>query len=83
MPVVAVDQFAGAALATGTCSSSATRPSPTSPGRADLLEADQRIEGWRATLEAAGADVPPMLVGDWSPRSGYELGRRPARAGGR
>ena len=34
------------------------------------------MEGWRATLEAAGAEVPKPLVGDWSPRAGYELGRR-------
>ena len=28
------------------------------------------------TLEQAGAEVPEPLVGDWSPRAGYELGRR-------
>jgi len=27
-------------------------------------------------VEAAGAPVPPVLVGDWSAKSGYELGRR-------
>ena len=27
-------------------------------------------------MQAAGAAVPPVLLGDWSPRSGYELGRR-------
>jgi DNA-binding LacI/PurR family transcriptional regulator len=29
-----------------------------------------------AALEAAGADPPPLLSGDWSARSGYELGQR-------
>ena len=39
-------------------------------------EARQRIEGWTTALEQAGADAPPLLSGDWSARSGYELGRR-------
>ena len=43
---------------------------------ADLVEAAERIEGWRTTLEAAGADAPPPLVGDWSARAGYDLGKR-------
>lgn len=37
--------------------------------------AQQRMRGWRQVLEAAGADVPESLVGDWSARSGYEAGR--------
>ena len=27
--------------------------------------------GWKSALEAAGATIPPLLRGDWSPRSGY------------
>jgi DNA-binding LacI/PurR family transcriptional regulator len=38
--------------------------------------ARQRVEGWRATLEAAGIEPPPVLYGDWSARSGYEMGQR-------
>ena len=45
-------------------------------GPDDWLEAQQRIAGWRSTLETAGARVPPVLAGDWGSRSGYELGRR-------
>ena len=45
-------------------------------GPPDFIEARQRRDGWRATLEAAGAEVPEPLAGDWSPRAGYELGRR-------
>jgi DNA-binding LacI/PurR family transcriptional regulator len=45
-------------------------------GPTDFVEAQQRVAGWRATLEAAGAPVPPPLVGDWSARAGYDLGRR-------
>jgi DNA-binding LacI/PurR family transcriptional regulator len=29
-----------------------------------------------AALADAGADPPPLLTGDWSARSGYELGQR-------
>ena len=45
-------------------------------GPDDWLEAQQRIAGWRSTLESAGAPVPPVLVGDWGSKSGYELGRQ-------
>ena len=37
--------------------------------------ADRRADGWRATLQAAGAEVPAPLIGDWSADSGYDLGR--------
>ena len=42
-------------------------------GPPDFLEAQARIDGWRSTLRAAGAPEPPLLVGDWSPGSGYAL----------
>jgi DNA-binding LacI/PurR family transcriptional regulator len=35
-----------------------------------------RLENWRDTLVAAGAEVPQFAEGDWSPASGYEIGRR-------
>lgn len=35
-----------------------------------------RLQNWRNALEAAGAPVPEPLEGDWSPASGYEIGRR-------
>ncbi|MET9437102.1 LacI family DNA-binding transcriptional regulator [Streptomyces sp. NPDC006551] len=37
--------------------------------------ADRRAASWRTTLEAAGANVPELHVGDWSADSGYDLGR--------
>jgi DNA-binding LacI/PurR family transcriptional regulator len=82
LPVVAVDQFAGAALATRHLLELGHPTVAHIAGRPDFLEAAQRIEGWRSTLQAAGAEVAPVLVGDWSPRSGYELGRRLLEAGG-
>lgn len=36
--------------------------------------ARDRLEGWRQALEAAGAVVPPVIQGDWSPASGYAAG---------
>jgi len=82
LPVVAVDQVAGATLATRHLLELGHPTVTHIAGRPDFLEAAQRIDGWRATLEAAGADVPPVLVGDWSARAGYDLGRRLVREGG-
>ena len=45
-------------------------------GPGDWLEADGRVNGWRQALTAAGRPVPEPLAGDWSPRSGYDAGRR-------
>ncbi|TPQ18306.1 LacI family DNA-binding transcriptional regulator [Streptomyces sporangiiformans] len=48
-------------------------------GPTGWTSADLRAESWRATLRAAGAEVPEPLIGDWSADSGYELGRRLAK----
>ena len=48
-------------------------------GPTGWTSADHRLASWRATLEAAGAEVPEPLFGDWSADSGYDLGRRLAR----
>jgi DNA-binding LacI/PurR family transcriptional regulator len=79
--VVSVDQHAGAASATGHLLALGHRTVWHVAGPEDWLEAEQRIEGWRATLHAAGAPVPPLLRGDWSPRSGYEVGMELLAAG--
>jgi DNA-binding LacI/PurR family transcriptional regulator len=73
--VVAVDQFAGAAAATRHLLNLGHRTVRHLAGPAEFLEAQQRIAGWRAELEAAGAEVTPPLAGDWSARSGYEIAR--------
>jgi DNA-binding LacI/PurR family transcriptional regulator len=82
VPLVAVDQFAGAVSATQLLLDLGHRTVWHVAGPPDFLEAQQRVEGWRATLEAAGAEAPPVLTGDWSPRSGYEVGRRLAEDSG-
>ena len=76
VPVVAVDHFGGAAAATRHLLDLGHRTVWHIGGPADWLEAEQRVDGWRSTLRAAGAPVPPPLRGDWSPRSGYEAGQR-------
>jgi DNA-binding LacI/PurR family transcriptional regulator len=48
-------------------------------GPTGWLSAERRLEAWRDTLRAAGAEVPEPLIGDWSADSGYALGRRLAR----
>jgi DNA-binding LacI/PurR family transcriptional regulator len=82
LPVVAVDQLAGAALATRHLLELGHPTVAHIGGPADFLEAVQRVDGWRATLQAAGAVEAPVLLGDWSPRSGYELARRLLEDGG-
>jgi DNA-binding LacI/PurR family transcriptional regulator len=74
VPLVAVDQLSGAVSATQLLLDLGHRTVSHIAGPRDFLEAQQRLAGWRATLEAAGAEIPPELVGDWSPRSGYQLG---------
>jgi DNA-binding LacI/PurR family transcriptional regulator len=76
VPVVAVDQVAGAAAATRHLLELGHRTVWHVAGPSDWLEARQRIEGWTTALADAGADAPPLVSGDWSARSGYELGQR-------
>jgi len=44
-------------------------------GPSDWSDSRARARGWREALVAAGAEVPDTVSGDWSPRSGLELGR--------
>ena len=53
-------------LRPGTFWISGIEPSGTSPGRMTGSRRNSASTGWRSTLEAAGAPVPPVLVGDWS-----------------
>ena len=45
-------------------------------GPVDSQEARGRLAGWRSELLAAGAPVPEILRGDWTPSSGYAAGRK-------
>jgi DNA-binding LacI/PurR family transcriptional regulator len=72
--VVAVDQRYGAELATRHLLDLGHDTVWHIAGPADWREAEQRVDGWRDALVAAGARTPPLLRGDWSPQSGYRLG---------
>jgi DNA-binding LacI/PurR family transcriptional regulator len=50
-------------------------------GPASWIEAEGRVQGWRAELGDAGLAAPRVLRGDWRPSSGYRAGRRLARRG--
>ncbi|UNK72613.1 LacI family DNA-binding transcriptional regulator [Microbacterium sp. H1-D42] len=43
-------------------------------GPPESYAAGKRREAWQGLLEERGRTVPEPLVGDWSPRSGYEAG---------
>ncbi|WP_214109568.1 LacI family DNA-binding transcriptional regulator [Acrocarpospora catenulata] len=75
-PVICVDQMEGARLATSHLLDLGHETVWHISGPSDWLEAEGRVEGWRRTLTAAGREVPELLGGDWSPRSGHAAGRR-------
>jgi DNA-binding LacI/PurR family transcriptional regulator len=74
VPVVSVDQVGGARLAVEHLLELGHRTVWHIAGPADWLEAEGRIKGWQAALAAADRELPELLTGDWSPRSGYEAG---------
>jgi DNA-binding LacI/PurR family transcriptional regulator len=76
VPSVAVDQLQGGRLATEHLLELGHRTVHHLAGPSDFIESQQRVEGWREALQEAGAVAPAPLRGDWSPRSGYELGQR-------
>lgn len=74
---VAVDNEAGAQLATNYLLDLGHRTVHHLAGPRSWLDAQERETGWRNTLEKRGALVAEPLVGaDWTVRTGYELGRR-------
>ncbi|MDI1461392.1 LacI family DNA-binding transcriptional regulator [Catellatospora sp. KI3] len=76
LPTVSVDQVAGARLAVQHLLDLGHETVWHLSGPRDWVEARDRVDGWRQTLEAADRRVPPVITGDWSPRSGYEAGRQ-------
>jgi DNA-binding LacI/PurR family transcriptional regulator len=76
LPAVVIDQVAGARAATQHLLDLGHATVWHVAGPDGWLEAHGRVDGWRATLRDAGAEVPEPLFGDWSPRSGYELAQR-------
>ncbi len=79
LPAVTVDQAAGARAATEHLLSLGHETVFHVAGPGDWLEAQARVAGWRRALAEAGAEVPPLLSGDWTARSGFEAGQTLAR----
>jgi DNA-binding LacI/PurR family transcriptional regulator len=74
-PAVGVDQETGARLATRHLLGLGHRTVHHVAGPVDSQEARSRTAGWRSELLEAGAPVPEILLGDWTPSSGYAAGR--------
>jgi DNA-binding LacI/PurR family transcriptional regulator len=75
VPMVSVDNIAGAALATQHLVDLGHATVHHISGPAEWPETRERVTGWRSTLRQAGAAEAPVLAGDWSVRSGYEAAR--------
>lgn len=82
LPVVAVDQVAGAMLATQHLLDLGHETVWHVAGPDDWAEARQRTAGWQQCLAAAGRPASAPLRGDWSPQSGYAAGLEIAAAHG-
>jgi DNA-binding LacI/PurR family transcriptional regulator len=76
LSAVAIDQAAGARMATRLLLDLGHRTITHLAGPQDSLLARQRLEAWHAELASARADAPNPLFGDWSAHAGFELGRR-------
>ncbi|NHC46686.1 LacI family DNA-binding transcriptional regulator [Motilibacter aurantiacus] len=81
MPCVGVDQVEGARLATAHLLDQGAGTVFHVAGPEGWTESEERADGWRAALEAAGRPVPPVVGGTWRPSAGYEAGRLLAARG--
>lgn len=77
-PVVDNDQAQGARAATEHLLGLGHETVWHVSGPLESYAAERRRHAWRQTLEAHGAPVPDVEVGDWTADSGYEIGRRMA-----
>jgi DNA-binding LacI/PurR family transcriptional regulator len=80
LPVVAVDQVAGAMLATQHLLELGHETVWHLAGPDDWSEARERIAGWQRCLAGAGRPAMPPLRGDWNPESGFAAGLQIAAA---
>jgi DNA-binding LacI/PurR family transcriptional regulator len=78
---VSVDQQGGARLAVGHLIDLGHRDIAHLAGPIEFYDGRARVRGWRHEMKVAGLPVREPLVGDWSPDSGYELGRQLIKRG--
>jgi DNA-binding LacI/PurR family transcriptional regulator len=77
--LVTVDQATGARAATEYLLGAGHSTVWHVSGPSDWFDAAGRVQGWEAALRDAGAEIPPLLTGDWSAASGYRNGQVLAR----
>lgn len=75
-PAVMGDQLQGSRDATRHLLQLGHRTVHHLAGPEDSEPALMRRGAWQRTLESAGRPTPEPWIGDWTPRSGYELGHR-------
>jgi DNA-binding LacI/PurR family transcriptional regulator len=76
---VGVDQVAGAEAGTRHLVDLGHTEIGHLAGPPSWTEARARLAGWQSAMHAAGLRTSAHVVGDWSARSGYELGQEIAR----
>lgn len=75
-PTIGIDQFGGAEAAVRHLLDLGHSTVAHLAGPQDWMDARWRLEGWLATLAAAGAPPAAAEYGDWSARSGYSAMHR-------
>lgn len=75
-PIVDTDQAQGARLATEHLLDLGHQTVWHLGGPPSSFAASRRRRSWEQTLLSRGCLVPPVLVGDWSAASGYEVGKQ-------
>lgn len=75
MHTAAVDQHAGGLLAMAHLLDQGHRGIAHLAGPLDWFDARARVQAWRDALAGARAPADDLVVGDWTPDSGYEYAR--------
>jgi DNA-binding LacI/PurR family transcriptional regulator len=80
--VMGADEMAGARSATEHLLALGHRTVHHIGGTQGWSATARRIAGWRDALSDAGIEAPPVVHGDWTPRSGHEVATELLRRGG-
>jgi DNA-binding LacI/PurR family transcriptional regulator len=78
LSVVEIDNFIGGKTATAHLLENGYQKIGIITGPSTWWAAQQRLEGWKAALIAAGLEINPTHIyeGDWSARSGFHCGKK-------